>query len=70
MNQKNKRVAYLILIDCFLFLISYGLALLIRFQTDFEEMSKYVYPALLVPVINVVIFYFNNIYKSIWRFAT
>lgn len=70
MNQKNKRVTYLILIDYFLFLISYGLGLLIRFQTDFEEMSNYIYPSLIFPIVNVVIFQINNIYKSIWRFAT
>jgi FlaA1/EpsC-like NDP-sugar epimerase len=70
MNNKNKRVAYLILIDYFLFLVSYGLALFIRFQTDYTEMGEYIYPALLYPVINVVIFKINNIYKSIWRFAT
>jgi len=61
---------YLILIDYLIFLISYGLALLIRFQTDFAEMEKYIYPSLLYPVINVIIFKINNIYKSIWRFAT
>jgi FlaA1/EpsC-like NDP-sugar epimerase len=70
MNNKNKRVVYLILIDYLIFLISYGLALLIRFQTDFAEMEKYIYPSLLYPVINVIIFKINNIYKSIWRFAT
>ena len=70
MKNKNRRVAYLILIDYFLFLVSYGLALFIRFQTDYTEMGEYIYPALLYPVINVFIFKINNIYKSIWRFAT
>jgi FlaA1/EpsC-like NDP-sugar epimerase len=70
MNNKNRRVVYLILIDYLIFLISYGLALLIRFQTDFAEMEKYIYPSLLYPVISVIIFKINNIYKSIWRFAT
>ncbi len=70
MSQKNKRILYLILIDYLIFIFSYGLALLVRFQTDFLEMSKYLYPIILFPIIHVVIFKINNIYKSIWRFAT
>lgn len=70
MSQKNKRIMYLVFVDYLIFFISYGLALLIRFQTDVKEMGEYLYPAIFYPIINIFIFKINKIYKSIWRFAT
>lgn len=70
MKQFSKRATSLIVIDYLLFLLSYIIAMFIRFQFDFLEMRKYISPILFFPLIMVIVFYYSGIYKYIWRFAT
>ncbi|KLO21379.1 MULTISPECIES: nucleoside-diphosphate sugar epimerase/dehydratase [unclassified Marinitoga] len=65
-----KKKIELMTIDYIIFLLSYFIALFFRFQTDFIEMQKYIYPVILFPIIMVLVMYYHRIYDHIWRFAT
>ncbi|SHF31001.1 NDP-sugar epimerase, includes UDP-GlcNAc-inverting 4,6-dehydratase FlaA1 and capsular polysaccharide biosynthesis protein EpsC [Marinitoga hydrogenitolerans DSM 16785] len=65
-----KRKIELMIIDYIIFVLSYFIALFFRFQLDFIEMGKYVYPVIIFPFIMVLSMYYNKIYDHIWRFAT
>ncbi|PNR95748.1 nucleoside-diphosphate sugar epimerase/dehydratase [Petrotoga sp. 9PWA.NaAc.5.4] len=70
MKSLSKRSFKLMIIDYLLFFASYIIAMFIRFQLDFAEMSKYFSPLILFPIVMVLAFYYSGIYKYIWRFAT
>jgi len=69
MKYISKRKIILMVIDLFIIFFSYVLAIFVRFQTDFQEMTKYFSPVFIYPFISVIIYYFTGVYNNIWRFA-
>lgn len=70
--MKNKKLLLFVFLDLISISISYYLALLLRFEIGFSNtyLNFYVDNVVPVTIIKLIIFYFFNLYKSLWEYAS
>ncbi|MDR3072161.1 MAG: hypothetical protein LBU41_01575, partial [Clostridiales Family XIII bacterium] len=74
--HKNLKIAILVLLDIFLFNLSYFLAYLLRFEFDVSSSGfqtyfpAYVDNLIFLLLFKVLVFFFMGMYNSLWQYAS
>lgn len=70
--QKNIRIALLVIADVMLINIAFYLALYLYFDGNIiqDYLLAYTTHWIIISLINIVVFYFFKLYRSVWRYAS